>query len=132
MPKQAQAKRDGRIHPQNNAFNQFLTRKMLMLSKRYESTEIDRRTWPYVPSGTLWSTNAFTISSYLIRINTLVIKHVSNLIWFHVFMQTSEYRSRYYLHWYMYKKCRFCLTVSFKHPNNKEFVTCFVTRVLRI
>ena len=23
-----------------------------MLSKRYESTEVDRRTWLYVPSGT--------------------------------------------------------------------------------
>ena len=27
---------------------------MLMLSKRYESTEVDRRTWLNVPSGTLW------------------------------------------------------------------------------
>ena len=27
-----------------------------MLSKRYESTEVDRRTWLHVPSGTLWST----------------------------------------------------------------------------
>ena len=27
-----------------------------MLSKRYESTEVDRITWLHVPSGTLWST----------------------------------------------------------------------------
>ena len=27
-----------------------------MLSKRYESTEVDRRTWLHVPSGTHWST----------------------------------------------------------------------------
>ena len=29
-----------------------------MLSKRYESTEVDRRTWLHVPSGTLWSTSS--------------------------------------------------------------------------
>ena len=29
-----------------------------MLSKRYESTEVDRRTLLHVPSGTLWSTNS--------------------------------------------------------------------------
>ena len=35
---------------------------MLMLSKRYEfeSTEIDRKTWLHVPSGTLWSTSSDT------------------------------------------------------------------------
>ena len=27
-----------------------------MLSKRYEPTEVDRRTWLHVPSGTPWST----------------------------------------------------------------------------
>ena len=27
-----------------------------MLSKRYKSTEVDRRTWLHVPSGTHWST----------------------------------------------------------------------------
>ena len=31
-----------------------------MLSKRYESTEVDRRTWLYVPSGTHWSTSSDT------------------------------------------------------------------------
>ena len=31
-----------------------------MLSKRYESTEVDRRTWLYVPSGTPWSTSSDT------------------------------------------------------------------------
>ena len=29
-----------------------------MLSKRYESTEVDRRTWLHVPSGTPWSTSS--------------------------------------------------------------------------
>ena len=31
-----------------------------MLSKRYESTEVDRRTWLHVSSGTLWSTSSDT------------------------------------------------------------------------
>ena len=29
-----------------------------MLSKGYESTEVDLRTWLHVPSGTLWSTSS--------------------------------------------------------------------------
>ena len=31
-----------------------------MLSKRYESTEVDRRTRLHVPSGTYWSTSSDT------------------------------------------------------------------------
>ena len=31
-----------------------------MLSKRYESTVVDRRTWLHVLSGTLWSTSSDT------------------------------------------------------------------------
>ena len=31
-----------------------------MLSKRYESTEVDRRTLLHVPSGTHWSTSSDT------------------------------------------------------------------------
>ena len=31
-----------------------------MLSKRYESTEVNRRTWLHVPSGTPWSTSSDT------------------------------------------------------------------------
>ena len=31
-----------------------------MLFKRYESTEVDRRTWLHVPSGTQWSTSSDT------------------------------------------------------------------------
>ena len=60
MPTQAETKRDGVINPQNYNFNKFLTRKTLMLSKRYESTEVDRRTWLHVPSGTHWSTSSDT------------------------------------------------------------------------
>ena len=60
MPKQAEAKRDGVINPQNYNFNKILTQKMWMLSKSYKSTEVDRRTWLHVPSGTLWSTSSDT------------------------------------------------------------------------
>ena len=31
-----------------------------MLSKLYESTEVDRRTWLHMPSGTHWSTSSDT------------------------------------------------------------------------
>ena len=31
-----------------------------MLSKRYESTEVNSRTWLHVPSGTHWSTSSDT------------------------------------------------------------------------
>ena len=34
--------------------------KILMLSKRYKQTEIDRNTWLHVPSGTHWSTSSDT------------------------------------------------------------------------
>ena len=46
-----EAKWDGDTNPHNYSFNQFLTRTILMLSKCYESTEIDRRTWLHVRSG---------------------------------------------------------------------------------
>ena len=70
VPKQAEAKRDGVINPQNYNFNQFQTRKILMLSKRYESTEVDRRTWLHVPSGTHWSTSSDTHQVVEIQIET--------------------------------------------------------------
>ena len=47
-----------------------------MLSKRYEPTEVYRRTWLHVPSGTHWSTSSDThqvveiwkeISTYLYK-----------------------------------------------------------------
>ena len=39
-----------------------------MLSKRYESTEVERRTWLHVPSGTLWSTSSDTNVNTCIKI----------------------------------------------------------------
>ena len=46
--------------PTKLQFQSISTRKKLMLSKRYKSTEVDRRTWPHVPSGTQWSTSSDT------------------------------------------------------------------------
>ena len=43
---------------------------MLMLSKRYESTEVDRRTWLHVPWGTHWSTRSDTHQEVEIQIET--------------------------------------------------------------
>ena len=41
-----------------------------MLSKRFESTEVDRRTWLLVPSGTHWSTSSDTQQVFEIQIET--------------------------------------------------------------
>ena len=46
------------INPQNYNFNKFQHGKFLMLSKCYESTEVERRTWLHVPLGKLWSTSS--------------------------------------------------------------------------
>ena len=43
---------------------------MLTLSKRYKSTEVDRRTWLHVPSGTHWSTSSDTHQVVEIKIET--------------------------------------------------------------
>ena len=59
MPIPAEAKRDGVINPQITISNNFNTENFDAL-KRYESTEVDRRTWLHVPSGTLWSTSSDT------------------------------------------------------------------------
>ena len=55
VSKEAEAKRDGVINPQNYNFQSILYGKFYAL-KRYESTVVDRRTWLHVPSGTHWST----------------------------------------------------------------------------
>ena len=78
MPKQAEAKRDGVINPQNYNFNQ--TRKIFMLSKRYESTEVNRRTWLHVPSGTHWSTSSDTHQVVEIQIETSTKMYIPFLI----------------------------------------------------
>ena len=70
VPKQAEAKRDGEINQQNYSFNQFKTRKIKMLSKRYESIEVNHRTWLHVPSRTHWSTSSDTHQVVEIQIET--------------------------------------------------------------
>ena len=47
MPKQAKAKRDGVINQKKKKlqFKSILIQTILMLSKRYESTEVDRTTF---------------------------------------------------------------------------------------
>ena len=59
VPIPAEAKRDGVINPQITISINFNTENFDAL-KRYESTEVDRRTWLHVPSGTLWSTSSDT------------------------------------------------------------------------
>ena len=41
-----------------------------MLSKRYDSTEVDRITWLHVPSATQWSTSSDTQQSVEFEIET--------------------------------------------------------------
>ena len=43
-----------------------------MLSERYESTEVDRRTWLHVPSGTPWSTSSDTYQVVEIKKSIIV------------------------------------------------------------
>ena len=59
VPKQAEAKRDGVKTHTITISNNFNTENFDAL-KRYESTEVDRRTWLHVPSGTHWSTSSDT------------------------------------------------------------------------
>ena len=49
-----------------------------MLSKRYESTEVDRRTWLHVPSGTPWSTSSDTHQVVEIQIETSIKTYTPN------------------------------------------------------
>ena len=55
VSKQAEAKRDGEITHKITISINFNTDNFDAL-KRHESTEVDRRTWLHVPSGTHWST----------------------------------------------------------------------------
>ena len=51
-------------------FQSILNTEILMLSKRYESTEVDRRTWLHVPAGTHWSISSDTHQEVEIQIET--------------------------------------------------------------
>ena len=68
--KQAKAKKGWYNKPIKLKFQSISTRKMLMLSKRYEPAEVDLRTWLHVPSGTPWSTSSDTHQVVEIRKET--------------------------------------------------------------
>ena len=53
-----------------------------MLSKRYESTEADRRTWLHMPSGTHWSTTEKM--SFELDYHNLIISARSLNIFFYI------------------------------------------------
>ena len=58
VPKQAETKWNGEINPQN-----LNVEKNLMLSKRYKSTEVERRTCIHLSSRTSWFTSNGTHNS---------------------------------------------------------------------
>ena len=51
-----------------------------MLSKRYELTEVDRRTWLHVPSETPWSTSSDT--HQLVEIRKETFNYLYTPLWF--------------------------------------------------
>ena len=51
-----------------------------MLSKLHESTDVDRRTWSHVPSGTHWSTSSDTHPAAEIQKETSTKMHTPFLI----------------------------------------------------
>ena len=56
-----------------------------MLSKRYKSTEVDRRIWVHVPSGTPWSTSSDTdqvVESILSAIYVHIYKYTKAIVTF--------------------------------------------------
>ena len=55
-----------------------------MLSKRYESTEVDRRSWLHVPSGTHWATSSDTHQIVEIQIETSTKMYTPFLIRFNL------------------------------------------------
>ena len=60
-----------------------------MLSKRYESTEVDRRTWLHVPSGTHWSTSSDTHQVVEIQIETSTKMYTPFLIGLNVMLKIT-------------------------------------------
>ena len=63
VPKQAEAKRDSVINPQNYNFNHDALQTLRI-------NEVDRRTWLHVPSWTHWSTSSDTHQVVEIQIET--------------------------------------------------------------
>ena len=72
--------------PTNLQFKSILTQNILIISERYESIEVDRRTWLNMPSGTHWSTSSDTsrltnlIYTILKTNKNSIVKFVSNIL----------------------------------------------------
>ena len=82
VQKQTEAKRDGELNPQNYNSNEFFKHgEFFMFSGLYESTEVDRRTWLHLPSGTHWSTSSDThqILEYKKRLQLRCIHHLNHI-----------------------------------------------------
>ena len=71
--KQAKSQKGWCNKPTKIQFQSFLTRKILMLSKHYEPTEVDRRTWLHVPSRDSLVTSSATHQVVEIRKEILLI-----------------------------------------------------------
>ena len=56
--------------PTKLQFQSILNTENFDALKRYESTEVDRRTWLHVPSGTHWSNSSDTHQVVEIQIET--------------------------------------------------------------
>ena len=85
MQKQGKAKRDGVINPQYSNLKEVSTRKILMLSKGYESTKVDRRTWLHVPPETPSSTSSYThqvveTTSSSVRLHICVVTYITEIL----------------------------------------------------
>ena len=63
-----------------------------MLSKRYKSTEVDRRTWLQLPSGTPWSTSSVFNASLMLFImwkEHPILNYYRNVQDLYIFFLTS-------------------------------------------
>ena len=61
-----------------------------MLSKRYESTEVDRRTWLHVPSGTPWSTSSDTYQVVEIDKETYTSHNTVTLLYIACYLENKD------------------------------------------
>ena len=65
-----------------------------MLSKRYESTEVERKTWLHVPQGKLWSTSSDTHQVVEVMYACQIYENISEYIWIYIKYLSSSQRLR--------------------------------------
>ena len=65
-----------------------------MLSKRYESTEVERITWLHVPSGKLWSTSSDTHQVVEVMYACQIYENISEYIWIYIKYMSPSQRLR--------------------------------------